>query len=145
MLVARRHGRVRPAHHAHDCSLRNAEQEQHRGCGVPGVVEPAVTDACPVEELLPVRPVRSRIQRRAGRTCEDPAAGPELCRLDSLPVLFRAVRAKQLDELVGESDTTPTGARLGLRCLVAQRDPARAVAAELALPRPVAAVLPARA
>lgn len=53
------------------------------------------------------------------------------------------MHAEQLDELVREPDATPTGAGLGFRRLVAQRDPVRAVTAELAPTRPVAAGFPA--
>ena len=143
VLVPRCHGRVSTNPSAHDCSLRDAEQEQHRRRGLPGVVETAVADTSPVEELRPVRPVRAWVQRRADRAREHPAAvRPDPAALTrSRSCSARCTRSSS----TSWSGSPMRADRRGtwLRRLVAQRDPVRAVTAELAPTRPVAAVLPA--
>ena len=67
VLVARGHGRTRPAHDPHHRALRNAKNEQHRRRSVPGIVKPAITYTSRLKERLPSVVIGGRIERAADR------------------------------------------------------------------------------
>jgi hypothetical protein len=59
VLVPSRHSGARPAHDAHHRPLRDAEHQEHRRCGVPSIVQPAVPYARCFEQCLPARSHRT--------------------------------------------------------------------------------------
>ena len=102
VLVAGSHRGVRPTHHSHNGTLGYPEQEQHGRGGVPGVVEPTVSDAGGGEQVLPVVPVGAGVEWASGRCGEDVTGLlPELTHLDPLGVLLTLVLQEEEYQLLG--------------------------------------------
>jgi hypothetical protein len=73
VLVARGHRGRRPAHQAHDRTLRDAEDQQRRRGRVAGVMEPTVPDQIDEFRRQTHRaPARPRLRAIGLRTCQHP-------------------------------------------------------------------------
>lgn len=120
MLVAGSHGLAGPAHQRHDSRRGLAQDQQHGGSGVPGVVQPRLVQASILEQPLPLGVVGTRVDWLTGRGGEYPVlVVPELAGQLPFLLLLGPVRAQQRDELGWQADRA--AASLDLTAPVAAR------------------------
>jgi len=86
----------------------HSQEQEHRRSGVARVVESAIPYSRSLEELLPVVPVSTRLQRSANLVTEDPPlVNPQLSGRPSLDRLSFSVSRSRSSTAAGSGTTRP--------------------------------------
>src|SRR5215207_110315 len=93
----------------------HSQEQEHRRSGVARVVESAIPYSRSLEQLLPVVPVSTRVQRSTNLVTEDPPfVNPQLSGRPSLDRLSFSVVPKQVEHRFRQWDHPAASTRLSL-------------------------------